>query len=46
MDWQVKKGAVEFPDKAAALGDLERNLVDELDGKVMPAINEVDKVCH
>ena len=45
-DWQVRRGTGELPNQAAGLGKLERALVNQLDGKVMPAINEVDKVCH
>ncbi len=46
VDGQVRKGAVELPDEAADLVELERALIAELDGTVMPAIDEVDKVRH
>ena len=46
MNWQVRRGTLEFPNEAGDLGELERKLLEELEGKVMPAIEEVDKVCH
>ena len=46
IHWQVRRGFLEFPNEAGDLGELERKLLDELEGEVMPAIEDVDKVCH
>ncbi len=46
MNWQVRRGTLEFPNEAGDLGELERKLLEKLEGTVMPAIEEVDKVCH
>ena len=46
MDLQVRRGAVELPNEAAQLGELETALLEELETNVMPAIEEVDKVCY
>ncbi len=46
MDSQVRRGALDLPNDAAELGELETALLEELESKVIPAIEEVDKVCQ